>query len=68
MSDTNRELYTLVNHTMKASYEFHEKANGYYTVTRVWLVDNEGEFMGTYDKDDARSYWNSLVDSGFVRA
>ena len=68
MSDKNRELYTLVHHGQKAAYEFHEKANGYYTVTRVWLSDNEGEFMGTYNKDDARSYWNSLVASGFVRA
>lgn len=68
MSNTKRELYTLVHHAQKCSYEFHEKANGQYTVTRVWLTDNEGEFMGAYNREDARSYWDSLVNSGFVRA
>jgi hypothetical protein len=66
------DLYTLTNEREGTRYELKRGTGdlwcGMYLVTRVWLADNEREYMGAYDKNAARKYWDSLVASGFVKA
>ena len=68
MSKQNNDLYSLINPETRVSYEFTQRDDGNYTVIRVWLSDNEREYMGFYPLVQARNYWNALVNDGFVRA
>lgn len=68
MSTQEHDLYSLVNHLDRVVYEFANMGNDRYQVTRVWLNDNEREYMGTYPANHARSYWDGLVRLGFVRS
>jgi hypothetical protein len=60
-------LYALTHYERGVRYEFTVK-DGVYVVTRVWLLDNEREYMGVYNKTAARKFWNGLADQGFVKA
>ena len=61
------DLYALTNHERGVRYEFAIK-DGVYIVTRVWLLDNEREYMGAYNKTAARKFWDGLAAQGFVKA
>jgi len=62
------DLYTLTSHERGVRYEFTVRDEVFYVVTRVWLLDNEREYMGVYNKTEARKFWNGLAAQGFVKA
>lgn len=65
------DIHILTNEKKNVSYEFNrigmgDPCAGLYIVTRIWLSDKEREYMGTYDPNSARKYWESLVADGFA--
>lgn len=76
MTNMTNDIHLLANQQKNVSYEFSRIGQdnpwgrdyaGLYLVTRIWLSDKEREYMGTYDSNSARKYWNSLVADGFVK-
>jgi hypothetical protein len=67
MSTEPSALGNLINRRKGMRYEFLRGKDDSIIVHRVWLSDNEREYMGRYDNAFALEFWNGLIRDGFTK-